>query len=54
MFCFSTIRAPRGDRNPWNSWRRGQLYRGSRRRAGDQRDLAFQIPNRNGACHDYS
>ena len=37
---------------------RGQLCRGSladsRRRAGDQRDLAFQIPNRDGACHDYS
>jgi len=37
---------------------RGQLYRGSladpRRRAGDQRDLAFQIPNHGGACHDYS
>ena len=26
----------------------------SRRRAGDQRDLSFQIPNHGGACHDYS
>ena len=36
---------------------RGQLHRGgptdSRRRAGHQRDLAYQIPDHGGACHDH-